>query len=378
MDMKWPGIALQRWGSDALRRMCERGDMGLSFSERPMANFLNALSAAERQAFIALGRERTFARGAELMQEGEWADYVVLIREGRVAIIVRENEGVRVIADRGPGDLIGERAALRVNVRSATVVARDTVHALVVRTEDFAGFITAHPRVLDIVENQIYGRLTEEAVQRYREKWTPVPGADRVGVHAGADARLPLLAGENCTVVLTDIVEFGAPRRTDADRREIRRVSFEMTRAALSEIWDTCICEDRGDGLLIVAPPEVITTRVMQGIDQEFPGMLREYNRTYSEPLRIRLRVAVNVGPVVGDDLGISGSAIIRTARMVEAPVLKRAMTAGRAHLGIIISPFVYDTVLGTAGELIGYGQYRAVEVDLKETRTGAWMRLAS
>jgi hypothetical protein len=88
------------------------------------------------------------------------------------------------------------------------------------------------------------------------------------------------------------------------------------------------------------------------------------------------LRVAVNVGPVMIDSIGMTGSAIIHTARMIEAPVLKQEMASTGTNLGIIVSPFVYETVIGHAGELAGASQYRAVEVDVKETSTLAWMRL--
>ena len=65
------------------------------------------------------------------------------------------------MAVRGPGQLIGERAALEVNPRSATVVALQTVVALVVSTADFAAFISTYPAVLKLVENQIFTRLRE-------------------------------------------------------------------------------------------------------------------------------------------------------------------------------------------------------------------------
>ena len=105
---------------------------------------------------------RTFAAGARLMREGETANHVVVILRGQTEVRVNAHGTERVLARRGPGQLLGERAALQVNVRSATVVALDTVEALVMQTADFAAFLSAHPAVLDIVENQVYFRLTEQ------------------------------------------------------------------------------------------------------------------------------------------------------------------------------------------------------------------------
>ena len=87
---------------------------------------------------------------------------------GWTEICVRENAWERVVARRGPGHLVGERVALQISVRSATVVAIQRVDALVMRTEDFAAFISTYPAVLKIVEDQIYHRLREGPVRRGR------------------------------------------------------------------------------------------------------------------------------------------------------------------------------------------------------------------
>ena len=70
-----------------------------------------------------------------------------------------------MIAERGPGQLIGERAALQVSVRSATVVALETVEGLVMRTADFADSSAPTRACSDIVEGQVYERLTEESAR---------------------------------------------------------------------------------------------------------------------------------------------------------------------------------------------------------------------
>src|SRR5262249_13385850 len=128
---------------------------------RAMGNFWESLNTDQKRAFRAKAHNRVFAAGARLMQEGEEADNVAVILTGLTEIRVCENGAERVVAERGPGQLIGERAALRVSVRSATVVALQTVVALVMRTADFAAFISTYPAVLKIVEEQIYLRLRE-------------------------------------------------------------------------------------------------------------------------------------------------------------------------------------------------------------------------
>ena len=127
--------------------------------------FWGALNPAERHAFRSLARERTFASGAALMREGEPADHVIVILSGRTTISVQDNGRERIIAERGLGQLVGEQSALQVSVGSATVVASETVRALVMRADDFANFIRAHSATLGIIEGQIYRRLSVNSDQ---------------------------------------------------------------------------------------------------------------------------------------------------------------------------------------------------------------------
>jgi len=337
-------------------------------------SFLNSLDQAEQAAFISVAEKQTFPRGARIMEEGAEADHVIVILAGWTRITVHENGGDRVIAERGPGQLVGERSALQKSVRSASVTALGTVQALVMPTEDFASFVDAHPRVLDIVERQIYDRLVEPAEQarlNRAEFRVLEPRIARVPV-----PRPSQLSGENCTVLLTDVVGFGAPNRSDPDRLLVRQAGRDMLKAALGDFWDGCVIEDRGDGLLVVAPPHIPTAVLMAGLHRVLPARLRRHNYTYSEPMRFQLRVAANVGPVVSDDIGMSGEAIIRTARLVECPAIKRAMAESGATLGIIVSEFVYETAIRHSADWVNAAAYKPVRAKLKELSIPGWLQL--
>src|SRR3984957_2157036 len=181
---------------------------------------------------MAVADERTFPRGAIIMREGDRSNHVMVILSGWTRITVQgRGGGDRVIAERGPGQLVGERGAWRVHVRSATVTALGTVSALVMSTENFASFVDAHPRVLDIIEGQIYSRLTEELAGRPRDGFPVGLSLEPVRpAWLSAPQRLRTLAGENCTVLRTDVVGFGALERNDHDRRIIRLSSRDMMR----------------------------------------------------------------------------------------------------------------------------------------------------
>lgn len=325
--------------------------------------FWEALDPIQRDAFRSVASSRTFAAGARLIAEGDQADYVIVILSGRTKISVDENGRERILTERGPGQLVGERAVLQVSVRSANVIALDTVQALVVRTGDFAAFISAHPAVLGIVESQFYDRSREDPIRYQPDE-----------VLAGFRSSYPhLLDGENCTVLLSDVVGFGARTRTDEDRRVIREALYRITHVVLQELPHEWSWDDRGDGLLTVVPPSVPTSKIIQHLHKELPAAIGEHNRAHPDSARIQLRVAVNVGPVVTDTMGVSGEAIIIAARLVEAPLFKKEMDRARAALGVIASTFIYESVLRHDPGLGGYSQVR---VDVKESSTLAWMKL--
>lgn len=418
-----------------------------SFAGRPEADsFWESLTAAERRAVQALAQASTFPAGAALCREGHRADHVIILRSGWTKVCVERSGRERIVAMRGPGDLVGERASLGVRSRSATVIALDTVQALLIATADFAAFIRGHPRVLSIVEEQVYGRLTEEPggsmlnetadleqriaalitdllpsdddglpaalpvsdhhlaswadasphlVKRVLLAWRSrgvirasageITVLDRAGLeqirdaqeHPGGPATAsPSWTGQNCTILLVDIAGFGALERNDADRRIVRATMYRLLRDAFDSAdipWTSCHREDRGDGALIVIPPSTPTAQVAGQVITRLAGELGSYNHRASAAVRIQLRAAIDVGPVVSDSEGVCSDAIVRAARLLEAPVLKQRLAGTAADLGTIASTFVYDTVI--ANHPIGY---KRVKVQVKEAKLTAWMRLST
>jgi hypothetical protein len=173
--------------------------------------------------------------------------------------------------------------------------------------------------------------------------------------------------------MLSDVVGFGADWRNDEDRRIIREALFSMTHTVLADLPDEWSWDDRGDGLLTVVLPSVPTERVVAHLHKELPAALEEHNRVCPDSARIQLRVAINVGPVTSDRMGVSGLAIIVAARLVEALVFKDAMNESGANLGIIASPFIYHSVIRHGPYLEGYSK---IPVQVKEFRTAAWIKL--
>jgi CRP-like cAMP-binding protein len=340
---------------------------------KAMGNFWDSLNAEQRVAFRAKAHKRVFAAGARLMQEGEHGDHVAVILSGLTEIRVCENGTERVVAVRGPGQLIGERAALEVNPRSATVVALQTVVALVMRTADFAAFVSTYPAVLKIVEEQIFTRLRESRADQELTDGQQAPA--RTGSrHVGAGSTQ--LTGQNCTIVRTDIVEYGAFERNAEAHKIIKKALLAMTQLALGSAWETCRCEDRGDGLLVIVSPEVPTAQVIERLVSVLPHQLKRHNVTYSAASRIQLRLAVEVGPIEDTEVGVTGRSIIGVSRMLEAHAFKRAITVQGAILGVIVSPYVYETHIKPDGSFLDPADFIEIPVRVKEAQTSAWMQL--
>jgi CRP-like cAMP-binding protein len=79
--------------------------------------------------------------GAVLMAQGERGSEMAIIIEGRVAIV---RDGT-VIAERGPGEVIGEMALLSGMPRTATVIVLTEVRLLVIRHPEFDALMAEMP-----------------------------------------------------------------------------------------------------------------------------------------------------------------------------------------------------------------------------------------
>jgi CRP-like cAMP-binding protein len=155
--------------------------------ERPTTrSFWNALADPEREALAAAGVEQIFRAGAVLCRAGDEASRVMIIDSGWVKVSVRVGARAEareeILAVRGQGDLVGERA-LTAQVRSATVTALDEVSAMVVPAERFAEFLRGHPRAAEVLQLQIIERREEDRARRSGRPGRR--GPERGGHHRG-------------------------------------------------------------------------------------------------------------------------------------------------------------------------------------------------
>jgi CRP/FNR family cyclic AMP-dependent transcriptional regulator len=132
-----------------------------------METFLSALTPGDAAELTARGMPRTFERGHALFHEGQLPDRVVLLRSGRVKVTSTTPNGREVVlAFRGPGELIGELAAIDDEPRSATIVAVDPVEALTIAPREFLAFLEEHPSASLALVRVLSRRLRDADAKR--------------------------------------------------------------------------------------------------------------------------------------------------------------------------------------------------------------------
>src|ERR671920_2442360 len=123
--------------------------------------FMSELESAERAELEALGTVRRYARGDVLFHEGDDAGAVFVLLDGRVKAAQVSDGREVILAFPGPGELLGELAAIDGRPRSGTVRAIDDVEALVVPGSAFRGFLERRPRIALVLLRAVVARLRE-------------------------------------------------------------------------------------------------------------------------------------------------------------------------------------------------------------------------
>jgi CRP/FNR family transcriptional regulator, cyclic AMP receptor protein len=124
--------------------------------------FLRQLGREDADALLALARRRRVRRAQPILHAGAAGDDVVIVLEGRVKLVAHGVDQREVVLGlRGPGDLIGEMAALAGQRRTASAVALDDVEAGYVAAEELRGFLAGHPSVALVLIRMLVHRLAE-------------------------------------------------------------------------------------------------------------------------------------------------------------------------------------------------------------------------
>jgi CRP-like cAMP-binding protein len=130
-------------------------------------NFARQLDPQVLEELHARGRPVPFTRGQRLMQAQLKDDRVLLLDDGYVKISRTTSDGREAVLDfRGPGELLGERAALREDLPTPVVEALTDGEALSVAASSFVQWLMARPEASLAVMRVLAMRLHEADTQR--------------------------------------------------------------------------------------------------------------------------------------------------------------------------------------------------------------------
>ncbi|MFJ3667732.1 adenylate/guanylate cyclase [Streptomyces sp. NPDC090106] len=174
-------------------------------------------------------------------------------------------------------------------------------------------------------------------------------------------------------VLFTDIKGFSS--RSDREQLRSREDLYAELRAAFTDaLWETCVHEDRGDGVLVVLPSEL----PLHGL---FTDVLPRLERGLGDRRRgdppLRLRMAVHAGAVHRDRHGFVGNAVNHVFRLCDGEPLRQAIDQARSDTALLVSEVIHDAVVRAGLRTVDPTTFHPVAFRVKETHARAWLHVA-
>lgn len=136
---------------------------------------LDTLRAEEQNKLLRDGVPRRFHKGDALVLEGDRSSMVFVITSGWVMVSSTSDDGRRLgLAFRGPGDIVGELAALDARPRSATLTALGDVATSVLTAEVFRLYLATMPAFCHQLIRTLGRRLRDADAHRRELATLPV------------------------------------------------------------------------------------------------------------------------------------------------------------------------------------------------------------
>jgi hypothetical protein len=185
-------------------------------------------------------------------------------------------------------------------------------------------------------------------------------------------------AGEKaCPMLAFDLVGFTRPDRDQDVRRHIHKMLYEQLEQALEESripLDRCYHAGRGDGPLIVVPPDISAEGIINLFPARLSDSIRRYNRMSCPAAQIQVRAAAHLGTVYHDGHDLVSDDINLLFRILDARPLRTALASTDASLALAISGPMYDSVVRGHPALVGPARPRHINTTVKGTRVNAWI----
>lgn len=132
-------------------------DAVLALQQAPIFGHLDP---EDLEAVAALGIRRTYQPGEVAYNEGSAADELMMITSGRAIVSKADGDNRRVLAERGPGEPIGELGVLRSSPRTADVIAGpEGLQSFVIEAGAFTTLLAEQPGIATAMLAQLAERI---------------------------------------------------------------------------------------------------------------------------------------------------------------------------------------------------------------------------
>lgn len=131
------------------------------------SRILGAVAPRDRPGLMERFATRSFERGEKLVTHHQESDGLFLIASGQVRVMGRDSDGAElVVAELGPGDVVGEISLVLRRPATADVIATHHTVALELTRDEFQAVIREYPQLL--------GELYDLATKRDEEMKTVI------------------------------------------------------------------------------------------------------------------------------------------------------------------------------------------------------------
>ncbi len=131
-----------------------------------------------------------------------------------------------------------------------------------------------------------------------------------------------------------------------------------------------------GDGLMVFLPERVDVQRALPRLLRGAAERLGRDNTVHRD--RVRLRMAVDVGPVGLAALGFGGKVATSLGRLLDSPPLRRAvLDHPDVDLAIVLSDRLHGYVVAEGVPGVDPDEFVPVDVEVKTFRDRAWLWMA-
>jgi CRP/FNR family transcriptional regulator, cyclic AMP receptor protein len=216
--------------------------------------FLRQLGQADADALVQRVRRRKVAKSEPILHAGAAGDDVVLVLSGRVRLVAYSGDQREVmLAIRGPGELLGDMAALGAQRRTASAIAVDDVEVGFLHGDEFREFLREHPDAALVLIRTLVRRLAE--ADRDRVALATQDSVGRVAkrlLDLASDHGVPSAGGTRIELTLTqdELARWTGATRETVSRalRLMRQLGWVSTDHRSITVLDAAALQQRSGG----------------------------------------------------------------------------------------------------------------------------------